>query len=316
VVVNLAGPYYKTAGPVLQACKAEKVHYVDVADDAAATRKLLGYHQECEEAGITALICYGASPGLSNVLCMLGASQMDEVDELHTLWVQSVLEDTTGAASIWHGLEMVNGTVGQFLDGELKEVPALSGGTNHKFGEGLDEWPVYYVGHPEPITLPDYVKGVKKVVNMGNLWPQDADLLGVFGPYRDMGLTNTETLAVGDVEISKRDFACANIIDQFTKALEANVGEDAVEEAGTHLRVDVLGKKGGRPSRISYQLKTVTKEATGCCAAYAAQSIAKDEITSKGVHPPEAITDPSSLLQYLAERGFSIIETKTETKPL
>jgi lysine 6-dehydrogenase len=316
VVLNLAGPYYQTAGPVLEACMAAKVNYVDVADDASAVVKLLGYEDACREAGITALVAFGASPGLSNVLCMLGASKMDEVDELYTLWVQSVLEDTTGAASIWHGLEMVSGTVPQFIDGKLQEVPAISGRVDVDFGSAMGEWPVYYVGHPEPVTLPNYIKGVKKVVNMGNLWPADADLVNLFGPYRDLGLCHTDTLRVGTTEVSKRDFACANIMDSFDKALAANTDESNPDEAGTQLRIDVIGRTGGFPDRISYAISGTAKNLTGWSASFAAQALAAGKIDSKGLFPPEAVANPDALLHYLGERGVQVIETKTETRTL
>ena len=316
VVLNLAGPYYQTAGPVLEACMAAKVNYIDVADDASAVVKLLGYDDACREAGITALVAFGASPGLSNVLCMLGAVKMDEVDEIYTLWVQSVLEDTTGAASIWHGLEMVSGTVPQFLDGELKNVPAISGATKVDFGGLMGEWPVYYVGHPEPVTLPTYVKGVKKVVNMGNLWPADADLVSLFGPYRDLGLCGTDTLRVGAAEVSKRDFACANIVDLFDKALAANTDDGELEEAGTHLRIEVIGRTGGFPDHISYSISGKTKNLTGWSASFAAQALAAGKIDSKGLFPPEVLENRDALLQYLGERGVRVIETKTETRTL
>ena len=227
-----------------------------------------------------------------------------------------VADDASGAASIWHGLEMVSGTVPQFIDGKLQEVPAISGRVDVDFGSTMGDWPVYYVGHPEPITLPNYIKGVKKVVNMGNLWPADADLVNLFGPYRDLGLCGIDTLRVGTLEVSKLDFACANIVDSFDNALAANTDEDGLEEAGSHLRIDVIGRTEGFPDRISYAVSGTAKNLTGWSASFAAQALAAGTIDSKGLFPAEAVANPDALLQYLGERGVRVIETKTNTRTL
>ncbi len=309
VVVNVVGPYYKTAGPVMEACIAAKVNYVDIADDSAGVEKLLTYNEACKKAGITAVFSHGASPGITNALGRLGANKMDEVEEIHTSWVVGSTGEPIGPANIWHLLEMCSGTIPQFLDGDWVEVPALSGRENFRFREPLGEWPTYYVGHAEPITLPRYIKGLKAVTNRGNLWPEDADMLGLVGPYNDLDLSSTDSLKIGELEISKRDFASVNIINMISESMEGTAEEG--EDVGANIRVDVVGKIGGHNARYVYTLAADMNGSTGYSASYAAQAIAKGEISAKGAFPPEAIPDPMPLFNYLGVKGIEIYEQET-----
>jgi len=178
-----------------------------------------------------------------------------------------------------------------------------------KFREPLGEWPVYYVGHAEPITLPRYIKGLKTVTNRGNLWPQDADLLRLTGPYNELGLSSTDTLKIGEVEISKRDFSSVNIISMINESMEGTADEG--DDVGAHIRVDVKGGIGGHEAHYVYTLATDMNDCTGFSASYAAQAIATGKITEKGIFPPEGLPDPTPLFKYLAGKDINIYETKT-----
>ena len=314
VVVNVVGPYYKTAGPVLEACIAEKVDYVDIADDSAGVEKLMTYHDACREAGITAVFSHGASPGLTNALGLHGANQMDEVQDIHSSWVVGSTGEPIGPANIWHLLEMCSTTAPQYLNGHWVEVPALSGREVLKFRDPLGEWPVYYVGHAEPITLPRYIKGLQNVTNKGNLWPKDTDLISLAGPYNELGLSSTDTLKVGEFEISKRDFASLNIINMLTESMEGQAAEG--EDVGANIRVDVKGRIHGHAAHLVYTLATDMNDCTGFSASYAAQAVASGAISEKGIFPPEGLPDPKPLFDYLASKGINIYEEKTVEKQL
>lgn len=309
VVVNVVGPYYKTAGPVLEACIAAKANYVDIADDSAGVEKLLTYGDACREAGITAVFSHGASPGITNALGLYGARQMDEVEEINTSWVVGSTGEPIGPANIWHVLEMCSTTIPQFLDGDWVEVPALTGSEEVEFRAPLGVWPVYYVGHAEPMTLPRYIKGLKKVTNKGNLWPRDADFNSLVGPYNELGLSGTDTLKIGDVEVSKRDFASVNIISMITESMEGTVAEG--EDVGANLRIDVKGSIGGHAAHLVYTMVGDMNDLTGFSAAYAAQAVAAGDISEKGIFPPEGLPDPTPLFNYLAGKGIKIYEQKT-----
>lgn len=311
VVVNTVGPFYKTGTIVLKACIDAKVNYVDIADDSAAVKELLKFEKACENAGITAIISHGVSPGVTNMLGLLGATKMDEVDEINTSWVESSLGSAIGPANIWHGLEMGSGMIPQFLDGKLVDVPAISEAESLKFREPLGEYPVYYVGHGEPVSLPKYIKGLKKVTNKGNLWPDVMDF-NILTVYDKIGLAGTDTLKVGEVELCKRDIAAYSLLDIIDSLGETIAKEfENVEDIGFQVRVDVKGKIKGHPAHFVYTCFTDMNQSTGLSASYGAQSIASGKVNAKGLFAPEGCQDPNAFFQHLANKGFTIYETKT-----
>jgi saccharopine dehydrogenase (NAD+, L-lysine-forming) len=76
VVINCVVPFYRNGAKVLEACITSRVNYVEICDDYDAADLLLGSTEKCKEAGITAIVCQGAS-------------KMDP-EEIHTAWVKSV----------------------------------------------------------------------------------------------------------------------------------------------------------------------------------------------------------------------------------
>ena len=78
LVVLGAGPYNRTAEPVMEACIEKKVPYLDLDDDEASTRAALALDDKAKAAGVPILICCGASPGYTNVMTADAARDMGE----------------------------------------------------------------------------------------------------------------------------------------------------------------------------------------------------------------------------------------------
>ena len=99
VVINTAGPFYKTAVPVARAAVEAKVNYIDICDDYEGTQILFnsGIDKMAREAGITVLTGMGSDPGTNNVLVKWYADRLDSVDEIYLYWVVSIAE-LAGAA--------------------------------------------------------------------------------------------------------------------------------------------------------------------------------------------------------------------------
>ena len=70
VIINCAGPFYKTAVAVARAAVEAGVNYIDICDDYEATEILFSsdIDQAAKEAGITVLTGMGSDPGTNNVL--------------------------------------------------------------------------------------------------------------------------------------------------------------------------------------------------------------------------------------------------------
>ena len=177
VVINCAGPFYKTAVPVAKAAVEAKKNYIDICDDYEGTEILFNsdIDKMAKEAGITVLTGMGSDPGTNNVLVKWYADRLDQVDDIYLYWVVSIAE-LAGAA--WdHSLHMTLGKIPQYIDGELVYVEGGTEEVAEQFLEPLGTCHVRYVGHPQPLTLPRYIKGVKNVIIKGALIPLWVDEL-------------------------------------------------------------------------------------------------------------------------------------------
>ena len=103
------------------------------------------------------------------------ADRLDSVDEIYLYWVVAIAE-LAGAA--WdHSLHMTLGKVPQYINGELVHVEGGTEVVAEEFLEPLGICHVRYVGHPQPLTIPKYIKGVKNVIIKGALIPLWVDEL-------------------------------------------------------------------------------------------------------------------------------------------
>lgn len=321
VVVNCVGPFYKNVDIVLTAAIDEKVNFVDLCDDYDAAELLLTYDEKCKETGITAIICAGASPGMMNIFAGIGASKMDQPEEIDTSWIENSM-DAVGAKSVfYHAAHFVDGLIPQFIDGKQVDVPALSGKEEVDF-PAIGKYPVYYVGHPEPITIPRYIKGLKRVTNRGNGYPLSQDYKDSFiGFFAQLGFTSKDIeVDVNGNMITPRDFLCNYLPIIFNSELPEEFEVTNVENIPNNiLRVDVKGYNNGKPAHITYTSTCEhTKIPTGGTAAYIAGLIASGKMTVKGVMGPEACVeamDYNAYYKYMTDHGCTLTEiVKTETE--
>ena len=301
VVVNCAGPFYKTAVAVARAAVEAKVNYIDICDDYEAAQVLFTSDIDgaAKQAGITVLTGMGSDPGTNNVLVKWYADRLDRVDEIYLYWVVSIAE-LAGAA--WdHSLHMVLGKIPQYIDGQLVEVDGGDGEEIEHFLEPLGECLISYVGHPRPITIPRYIQGVKTVVIKGALIPLWVDRL--IKEQKAMGLLANEPVAVRGNKVVPYDLAL-KLWDTIPK--DRDRGPEA-----SGLKVIVKGERQGK--QVTYTADIVGRMApgTGLPASIAALMMDAGEVTAKGVVAPEGCIDPDKFLSELMKRGARIHQTET-----
>jgi len=301
VVINTAGPFYKTAVPVAKAAVAAKVNYIDICDDYEGTEILFNSEIDrlAKEAGITVLTGMGSDPGTNNVLVKWFADRLDEVDDIYLYWVVSIAE-LAGAA--WdHSLHMTLGKIPQFINGELVYVEGGTDVVAEQFLEPLGTCHVRYVGHPQPLTLPKYIKGVKNVIIKGALIPLWVDEL--IKEQKDTGFLNTEPIHIKGVEVTPYDMAL--------KLWETiPVGRDNGPQS-SGLKVIVKGTRNG--DAVTYTADMVGRMApgTGLPASIAALMMNAGDVAEKGVVAPEGCIDPDKFLAAFIARGARIHQTET-----
>lgn len=301
VVVNCAGPFYKTAVAVARAAVEAKVNYIDICDDYEATEILFAsdIDQAAKKAGITVLTGMGSDPGTNNVLVKWYADHLDRVDEISLFWVVSIAE-LAGAA--WdHSLHMTIGQIPQYLDGQLVHVEGGTGVETAQFLEPLGTCQVRYVGHPQPLTIPRYIKGLKKVEIKGALIPLWVDEL--IKEQKETGFLSKEPVEVRGTKVTPYDLTL-----RLWDTIPQN-RDNGPEASG--LKVIVKGERNGK--RVTYTADIVgrMRPGTGLPASIAALMMEAGDVTVKGVVAPEGCIDPEKFLAALLKRGAKIHQTET-----
>ena len=303
VVINTAGPFYKTAVPVAKAAVEAKVNYIDICDDYEGTEILFNSEIDnlAREAGITVLTGMGSDPGTNNVLVKWYADRLDEVDDIYLYWVVSIAE-LAGAA--WdHSLHMTLGKIPQYINGELVYVEGGTEVVAEQFLDPLGTCHVRYVGHPQPLTLPKYIKGVKNVIIKGALIPLWVDEM--IKEQKDTGFLGTEPVDIKGVQVTPYDLA----LKLWETIPEGR--DNGPQSSG--LKVIVNGKRNG--NQVTYTADMVGRMApgTGLPASIASLMMDAGDVTVTGVVAPEGCIDPHKFLSAFIKRGARIHQTEKIT---
>ncbi|HHU68676.1 MAG TPA: NmrA family NAD(P)-binding protein [Thermoanaerobacterales bacterium] len=298
-VVNTVGPFYSTGYKVVQAAIEAGVDYVDIADDYDAVELMMDpkLDEAAKAAGITVLYGMGSDPGTANVLAMDACNKMDEVDDVIFYWFLGAY-DCKGKAVWEHVLHMNTGMIPQFIDGELTTVPAGSGSEIVTFLEPYGDVEVHFVGHPEPLTFPKYLKGVKNVWNKGGMLPKFVnDALKVQNQW---GFSGTEPIEVDGKEIVPRRLAM--------ELWQQRPPQQDMGKYESGIKVVVRGTKDGNKIQHDIDMVGGTAPGTGIPASIGAQMIVRGDITKKGVWAPEGCVDPEKYIKEFLTRKAIIVE--------
>ncbi|MCK5347740.1 MAG: hypothetical protein KAJ25_00035, partial [Desulfobacula sp.] len=293
-------PFYKTAVPVAKAAVEAKVNYIDICDDYEGTQILFNsdIDKMAKEADITVLTGMGSDPGTNNILVKWYADKLDSVDDIYLYWVVSIAE-LAGAA--WdHSLHMTLGKIPQYIDGKLVHVEGGTEATAEQFLDPLGTCHVRYVGHPQPLTLPRYIKGVKNVIIKGALIPLWVDEL--IQEQKNTGLLSTEPIDIKGTKVTPYDIA----LKLWETIPEGR--DNGPQSSG--LKVIVKGKKDGK--KITYTADMVGRMApgTGLPASIASLMMDAGDVTVKGVVAPEGCIDPAKFIGTFLKRGARIHQTQ------
>ncbi|MEM2834218.1 MAG: saccharopine dehydrogenase NADP-binding domain-containing protein [Candidatus Nezhaarchaeales archaeon] len=295
VIVSALGPFYRFGVPVLRAAIRAGVNFVDINDDYDATEEALKLHEEAQRKGVVALIGLGATPGITNMLAYQGARILDEVHEIGTYWVWTALDPTMGPAIIDHFFHAITGMVVTYKDNKWIKIPALCEPERFKFPSPIGAWEVAHVGHPEPVTIPRYIK-VKNVYNKGGVWP--SELNEVAKVFSKLGLTSFEEVRVKDQAFKAREVAVAiaislpklmppEEIERMVAPLYEKMGDYVL--TGVGLATVVKGFKDEKGFTIKYGIACKdSARLTALPVALATLELATKRDIKAGVYPPEA----------------------------
>jgi saccharopine dehydrogenase (NAD+, L-lysine-forming) len=306
VVINCVGPYFKYGINTIKAAIEAGVNYVDICDDHAPISEAFTLDEAAKRAGITVCVGFGAGPGITNVIAKYAADKLDEVEEIREYWVVGY-NDPSGPAAMPHSIHMLEGNVPQFIDGQWVEVPGNSGVEEVEFLAPVGKCEVYYVGHPEPVTLPRYIKKGLKTVTVKGGWlpPLLNDLI------RDLlnsGLTTTE-----DVKLDGSSITLGDLVTPIARAMMEipDIKKDMEKYTSSPANLIVKGKQGSNEVTYTYRLMGKSAPGVGIAASTVAQMMYRGEVKVKGVVAPEGAVEPEVFFSLIAKRGFWLDEEKT-----
>jgi len=243
IVMSTVGPYYKFATMILEACIEAKKSYIDVCDDWKPTLDLLDMDQKAKDNGITALVGMGSSPGLLNLIAVVAASKLDEVDDLITQWsigsaggvlgqgrkpkyfvTTKKLKKKLGPtpkkpnAAIEHLLYETLEKIPTFKGGEMIEIESLTDAEPLQFPDFKDAY-VVHIGHPEPVTLPRVIKA-NSISNLMHLGRTAIDILRNY----------TQKIMNKELTIQEATIAIEEEYDELTKKATSGNAPEVLKE--------------------------------------------------------------------------------------
>ncbi|OJJ56239.1 hypothetical protein ASPSYDRAFT_1158790 [Aspergillus sydowii CBS 593.65] len=171
LVVLGAGPYSKTSHPVIKACIAARAPYLDFDDDVESTQGALALTREAKEAGVPLYIGCGASPGLSNVMAMDAARELDSIDSIDLCWLVGD-EASVGKAVLQHLMHIAAGPCLTWLNSKPTVNESWVGTTYAPMYTDDGERLLHETAHPEPVTLPRHFPNATRIQCFGSLDPK------------------------------------------------------------------------------------------------------------------------------------------------
>jgi len=309
VVISTIGPYYRFGTTVLRAAIASRTHYLDICDDWQPTIELLALDDAAKAAGITAIVGAGASPGISNLLAVKAAAELDRVHTLHTVWgtgKRAADDDVVeNSAVLHHFLAMVIGQIRVQREGALVDVRPLQRLVIDFPGVG--RVPVHTIGHPEPISLPRRFPSLRHSVNAMDM-PR-----GIISVLKSVGRqVEAERIGFDDaVAYVGKVFAQSDTLGLTAALREAArfTWGAAVEIATRKKYLPMLsayaeGMREGRAVRVGVSMRGEVPGgmASMTCVptAIMAEMLMAGEVDRRGAFAPETGVDPDRFFARLA----------------
>ena len=302
VVLNTVGPFFRLGPPVLRAAIRANCHYLDINDDWESTEAMMALASQAREAGITAVIGIGASPGISNLLALLAARELDSVEEIVAGFdLDAAMPETrneTPAAATIHGLHQLTGKIRLFERGRLVDQPPLRKISLEYPGLGtFDSWTM---GHPEAITFPQCFPALKRCRVVMTMARENVLAMRLVAPLINTGLLSLERAArwlewlegVGKPVKGPEDYI-AEIVGNETPRLPP-------------LFAIARGEKNGQSASVAGTLLSAPASgmggATGVPLAMGLAAVRPEGEARRGVFAAEAIIDPTRFFDELAPR--------------
>jgi saccharopine dehydrogenase-like NADP-dependent oxidoreductase len=303
--VILNGLPWKYDLAVTRACVEAGVNGLDVSTE----EDQWSYDAAAKAKGIVFIPGVGATPGITNVMARRGADLLDEVDEIQINFAAFRCPAPSPGLLITFLWEFHPKTESRlyYRDGEFHWAGPFEGIKTMNFPGPIGKQEVCYIPHPETRTMPKSLGA--SAVSVHGCFPPHAMRLAK--AMLESGLYSEEKIVIKGIETTAFDL----MFEMLLKLPESK--ETPLWAYG--LVVEVLGKKDGRSVKWRFWNRHPPQEEWGGKAAYykniaiplsiGVQMIARGDIETKGVVPPEIAIDPGMFFAELARRRIDIEES-------
>ncbi len=307
VVVN-ASPYLHNLAAMAAALEA-RVPYLDFGGLFHTTRRQLELDGAFREARLLAVPGLGQVPGVSNVLAVAAAEQLEHVESIvlrdgwRDLATDSPLSFSWSPATFLD--EMVQPAV-LFEEGAYREQPPLSGAEEYAFPPPVGRTTVYRTLHSEPATLPTSLreKGLRRCE-----WKEGGPGIELARNLAELGLGSDRPVDVRGSPVVPRDFLLALLRRENLLGPRPGAPVDDWEV----LDIELQGTRAGRPATVHAYARfppwpawhlAATEYAVGTAGAIGAEMILRGQLRGEGVVPPERAVPAAPFRAELARRGI------------
>jgi len=330
VVVNATLPKFNLN--IMDVALKSGAHYLDLASGIdpdpyenleVEVSKQLNLNDRWREAGLTALLGGGSSPGTTNILAAYIADKLDRVDEIRLRSGWRTIKEGKEIFSTWSPEILWGCPVKPLVyeNGKLREATPFGEEEVYPFPDPVGPCVVAQMmfSHEEVVTFPRFIGKGLGYVNLKV--PIDPVKKAIY----ELGLLGSEPIDAKGVKVAPRDLFLALIpptpsMEEVEKKSETGLFGESV---GIEL-VDVKGEKAGKEVHYILYYKPLTVRevqekipgatdesfVTGSPAAIFAKMLAQSMIETTGVFPPECLEPKAreAFMTELAEKGINIYE--------
>jgi saccharopine dehydrogenase-like NADP-dependent oxidoreductase len=308
---------------VMRAAIAARVHYADLGGLFHMTRAQYELHTACEEAGITAVLGIGSTPGITNVLARVATDQLDRVERLDVRIGSADLRPNSHGFvppySIRTILDECTLEPMVFRNGRWSAVLPMSGQEPITFPAPVGPATAMYTLHSEVALFP---------VSFRERGLRHASFKIAFPPaflaqielLVELGLARTEPV---DVRLARGEPAVGipprELLVSLLAERQSDVGTSSPDDCDV-LRVVARGTKDGKPVELVEEMIVRPYEPwqvaagdidTGVPLAIAGTLLAGEGKFPTGAHGAERVFDAPLFLRELARYGMRARETTT-----
>ncbi len=313
VVINCV--QYNWNIDIMRACLAVGAHYIDLGGLFHVTKQQFELHEEFKEAGLTAVLGMGSTPGTMNVMAGYAAGKLDTVKEAHAICACGDFTRTEAVIGIPYSLltVMEEHSMEPWIlkEGKLQPVPAGSGKEMIPFSEPIGLAEAFYCIHSEPAQFARSFKdkGIQEASFKLSLPHEFEERIRFLA---DLGFASEEPIAVGGEKVSPLR-TMVNVVNRYLERYDGS--QDGELNDSDVLRVVVKGTKDGVEKEIIVESVIRTSEKwgfmagaldTGVPPSIVAQMICSGQITERGALAGEQCVPPIPYFKELAKREMPV----------